>query len=262
MKGVSLGLAASLLPATVLRAVAQEASPTAAGVDRAAVEAALPELVALAEGAVRDGDVPGLALAVVYQDEVVLAAGFGVRSTETDEPVGPDTVFQLASLSKPVASIVVSVIVGTGAATWDERVIDHRPAFRLADPWATRELTITDFLTHRSGLGGDAGGDLERIGHGRDAIFDRLRYLDLVSSPRSHYAYSNHRFILGGLTAAAAVDMTGEEASETLLYVDLEPPAPLTGATFVIGPDGLAQALILEYFEGNGQQLLPRVEED
>jgi CubicO group peptidase (beta-lactamase class C family) len=221
MKGVSLGLAASALPAVGRRVAAQEATPAAGGIDRAAVEAALPALTELAEAAVRDGAVPGLALAVVYQDEVLLTAGYGVRSTATGEPVTPDTVFQIASMSKPIASTVVSAVVGTGAATWDDRVSDHLPAFRLADPWATRELTITDFLAHRSGLGGDAGGDLERIGYGREEIIARLRALALASSPRSHYAYSNIGFTIGGLAAAAALDMTWEDASEALLYAPL-----------------------------------------
>jgi CubicO group peptidase (beta-lactamase class C family) len=221
MRGASLGLAASALPAIGRRAFAQEATPAAGEIDRAAVAAALPALTELAEATVRDGDVPGLALAVVYQDEVVLTAGYGVRSVESGAPVTADTVFQLASMAKPVASTVVSAIVGTGAATWDDRVIDHLPAFRLADPWATRELTITDFFAHRSGLGGDAGGDLERIGYDRDQIFDRLRFLELASSPRSRYAYSNHGLTIGGLAAAAAVGMSWEDASQELLYAPL-----------------------------------------
>jgi CubicO group peptidase (beta-lactamase class C family) len=200
---------------------ARQATPTANEVDRAAVEAALPALTELAEAAVQDGAVPGLAMAVVFQDEVVLSAGYGVRSTESGEPVTPETVFQLASMAKPVASTVVSAVVGTGAATWNDPVIEHLPAFLLADPWATRELNITDFLSHISGLGGDVGGDLERIGYARDEIIERLRYLALASSPRTHYAYSNIGFTVGGLAAAAAVDMSWEDASEALLYVPL-----------------------------------------
>ncbi|MBW3634499.1 MAG: beta-lactamase family protein [Chloroflexi bacterium] len=204
-----------------LPAAAQGATPEADGVDRAAVEAALPQLVELAEAAVESSAVPGLALAVVYQDEVVLNAGYGLRSVESGEPVTPDTVFQLASLSKPISSTVVSAVVGTGAAAWSDPVVDHLPAFQLSDPWATRELTITDYLSHISGLGGDAGGDLERIGYERETIIERLRYLALASSPRSHYAYSNFGFTVGGLAAAAAVDMTWEEASQALLFAPL-----------------------------------------
>ncbi len=206
---------------TARSARAQEATPAVGAIDRAAVEAALPALSELAEAAVRDGAVPGLSLAVVFEDEVVLSAGYGVRSTESGEPVTPDTVFQLASLAKPISSTIVSAVVGTGAATWHDRVIDHLPGFQLSDPWATRELTLTDYLSHISGLGGDAGGDLERIGYDREAIIERLRYLALASSPRSHYAYSNIAFTVGGVAAAAAVDMSWEDASRELLFAPL-----------------------------------------
>ena len=169
----------------------------------------------------RDGGVPGLTMAVVYQDEVVLEAAHGVRSTGSGEPVTLDTVFQLASVSKAIASTVVSAVVGTGAATWDDPVIEHLPDFLLADAWATRELNITDYLCHRSGLGGDAGGDLERVGYGRQEIYERLRYLALASSPRTTYAYSNGALTIGALAAAAAAGMTWEEASQELLYAPL-----------------------------------------
>jgi CubicO group peptidase (beta-lactamase class C family) len=223
LKAGGVGLAASVLPGGGRRAAAQPGTPTATPrIDRAAVDAALPQLTELAETAVRDGGVPGLSLAVVYGDEVALTAGFGVRSTEGNEPVGPDTVFQLASLSKPVASTVVSAIVGTGAATWDDRVLDHLPDFRLSDPWATRETTIADLFAHRSGLGGDAGNDLELVGYDRAAIFERLRYLALASSPRSTYAYSNAGLTVGGVAAAAAVGMSWDGAAEALLYRPLK----------------------------------------
>jgi CubicO group peptidase (beta-lactamase class C family) len=221
LQGGGAGAAVAGLGPWGRRASAQEATPAAGEFDRAAVEAALPALTELAETAVRDGAVPGLAMAVVFEDEVVLSAGYGVRSTESGEPVTPDTVFHLASMAKPVASTVVSAVVGTGAATWNDPVIAHLPGFLLADPWATRELTITDFMSHISGLGGDAGGDLERIGYARDEIIARLRYLALASSPRTHYAYSNIGFTVGGLAAAGALDMTWEDASEELLYAPL-----------------------------------------
>ncbi len=220
--GGGLGLAAALPAAARVRA--QEATPVAGeggGIDRAAVEAALPQIVAMAEEAVASGGVPGLSLAVVFQDEVLLAQGFGVRSTADGGDVDADTVFQLASLSKPVGSTVISAIVGSGAATWDDRVSAHLPGFELSDPWATQELTIGDFYAHRSGLGGDAGGDLERVGYGREEILERLRYLDLASSPRSTYAYSNKGMTTGAMAAAAAAGMSWEDASEALLYAPL-----------------------------------------
>jgi CubicO group peptidase (beta-lactamase class C family) len=226
LQTAGLGLAAVTLPgwrvAAAGAATPIAGTPAATGtIDRAAVTAALPQLVELAKATVASGAVPGLALAVVFRDEVLLTAGYGVRSTASREPVDADTLFQLASLAKPVGSTVVSAIVGGGAATWDDPVTLHLPDFRLSDPWATQELMIGDFYAHRSGLGGDAGGDLERIGYDRDAIVERLRFLDLASSPRTTYAYSNMGMTVGGLAAAAAIGMTWEDASAKLLYEPL-----------------------------------------
>ncbi|HET7094334.1 MAG TPA: serine hydrolase domain-containing protein, partial [Thermomicrobiales bacterium] len=228
LQTAGLGLAAATLHGW-RGAAAQNATPAAGTplaaptgtIDRAAVAAALPQLTALAEKTIASGAVPGLALAVVFQDEVALTAGYGVRSTASGEPVDADTLFQLASLAKPVGSTVVSAIVGQGAAAWDDPVSLHLPAFRLSDPWATQELTIGDFYAHRSGFGGDAGGDLERLGYDRDAIVERLRFLELASSPRTTYAYSNMGLTVGGLAAAAANGMTWEDASAKLVYEPL-----------------------------------------
>ena len=76
---------------------------------------------------------PGLSVAVVHGDEVVCVNGFGVRTAGREEPVDADTVFQLASLSKPISSTVVAAIVGDsrGSITWDSRIADLDPAFRL-----------------------------------------------------------------------------------------------------------------------------------
>lgn len=218
------GLAALAAAATPrARVAAQTATPATepGAIERSAVEAALPRVVALAEAAVASGGVPGLSLAVVFRDDVLLSAGYGVRSTADGGEVDADTVFQLASLSKPVGSTVISAIVGSGAATWDDSVVTHLPGFRLSDAWASQELTIADFYAHRSGLGGDAGGDLERVGYGREAILERLRYLDLASSPRSTYAYSNMGMTVGAMAAAAAAGMAWEDASEAFLYEPL-----------------------------------------
>ena len=115
------------------------------------------------EEAMRSRDVPGMAIAVVYRDEVVYLKGFGVRDTTDPQPVDPDTVFQLASLSKPIASTVVSSIVSDGLATWDDPLIKHDPGFALSDPWVTSQVTLKDMFAHRSGLPGSAGEDLEDV---------------------------------------------------------------------------------------------------
>jgi CubicO group peptidase (beta-lactamase class C family) len=123
------------------------------------VNQAVRETQKLCADQTEKGAVPGLAIAVVFQDQVVYTAGFGVRDVNTREPVNADTVFQLASLSKAIGSTVVAEFVGEGQISWDSRISDLDPAFTMYDPWVTREITIRDFYTHRSGLAANAGGD-------------------------------------------------------------------------------------------------------
>src|SRR4029453_19635935 len=82
---------------------------------------AVQELEKLAQQKIKEGAVPGLAIAVVFQDNVVYAKRFGVRDVNSTATVDADTVFQLASVSKPIGSTVVSELVGEGKITWDSK---------------------------------------------------------------------------------------------------------------------------------------------
>ncbi|HEY8503874.1 MAG TPA: serine hydrolase domain-containing protein, partial [Gemmataceae bacterium] len=182
------------------------------------MKAALAALEPLAEQTLKRTGVPGMAVAVVHRDEVVYLRGFGVRDAAGDDPIDPDTVFQVASVSKPITTTVLAALVGEGVIRWDDRVTDHLPGFRLADPWVTSEVTIRDMLCHRSGLPDHAGDLLEDIGYGRDAVLHRLRYLRLDSSLRAEYAYTNFGFTAGAVAAAAAAGKTWEELAEEKLF--------------------------------------------
>lgn len=167
-------------------------------VTAASVKAALPELETLTNGILKKTGVPGLAIAIVYKDQVVYLKGFGVREAGKPAPVDADTVFQLASVSKPIASTVVAGVVGDGLVQWDDPVIKHSPGFQMHSPYVTSQVTIRDLFSHRSGLPEHAGDDLEDLGFDRTTILQRLRYLPLGDRFRSVYNYTNF-----GLTAAA-----------------------------------------------------------
>jgi CubicO group peptidase (beta-lactamase class C family) len=185
---------------------------------REKVTAAIPKLDAMAAASIRSGGVPGLAIAVVYRDEVVYLKGFGVREAGEDAAVDPDTVFQLASCSKPISSTVVAAIVSDGAVSWDTLIADIDPTFRLHDPYPTAEVTIRDLFAHRSGLPGDAGNDLEMLGFARNDILHRLRYLGPAGSFRAGYHYSNFGLTEGAIAAARAVGLGWEDAAEEKLF--------------------------------------------
>ncbi|MBV9674612.1 MAG: serine hydrolase [Verrucomicrobia bacterium] len=182
------------------------------------VNQAAREIHKLGENQIEKGAVPGLAIAVVFQDQVVFAEGFGVRDVSTKEPVDPDTVFQLASLSKPVGSTVVAELVGEGKISWDSKISDLDPDFAMYDPWATREITIRDFYSHRSGLPDHTGDLLEDLGFTREEILHRLRFQRPDSSFRSHYAYTNFGITEAAVAATKAYNLAWEDASEQKLY--------------------------------------------
>lgn len=195
---------------------------------RASVERALPSLRAMADQAVADGKVPGLAIVVVHDDEVVFLEGFGLRAAGKPETVDADTVFQLASMSKPISSTVVAALVSQGLVTWDSRLADLEPTLRLHDAYPTAEVTVRDLFNHRSGLPGNAGNDLEDIGFDRDTIMHRLHLVPPASSFRAGYAYSNAGITMGALAAVAPTGKSWEEVADEVLFK----PLGMTSASY------------------------------
>ena len=111
--------------------------------------------------------VPGVAVAVVYDDEVVFAEGYGVREVGTDDAVSVDTVFQIASLSKPITGTALAGLVSKGIIDWDEPVHPYAPDLIFSDPWVTEHVTFADLYSHRSGLPDGVGDSLEFLGYTR-----------------------------------------------------------------------------------------------
>jgi CubicO group peptidase (beta-lactamase class C family) len=135
--------------------------------------------------------VPGLAIGIVFQDEVLYLKGFGVREEGKLDPVDQDTVFQLASLSKPITSTILAAVVSDGQIRWQHPIVELDPSFQLSDPWVSRHLTIADLLSHRSGLFEHAGDLLEDLGYDSKTILHQLRFISRLNPFRATYAYTN-----------------------------------------------------------------------
>src|SRR5437764_7072375 len=215
----------SVVPAATLSLILAApfcvATPEKSRVTSEQVTHAIQELEQLAQKQIQENALPGLAIAVVFQDKTVYAKGFGVRDTSAKVPIDADTVFQLASLSKPIGSTVVAELVGEGKITWDSKLSVLDPTFAMFDPWVTGEITIRDMYAHRSGLPEHAGDLLEDLGFTRAEILRRLRYQHPGSSFRSHCAYTNFGMTEGGISAAKAYDLEWEEAAKQKLYNSL-----------------------------------------
>ncbi|MGE4371509.1 MAG: serine hydrolase [Xanthobacter sp.] len=179
--------------------------------------ATLPDLIA---DIMARSQVPGLAVAVVHDGKTVFAQGYGVRELGRPEPVNADTVFQIASLSKPITATITATQVTAGVVGWDDKVQALLPDLHLSDPWVSAHATIGDFQAHRSGLPHAAGDDLEDIGYDRAAILKRLALLPLTPF-RISYNYANFGTTIGGEAVAAAAKRPWEDLAEAALYAPL-----------------------------------------
>jgi CubicO group peptidase (beta-lactamase class C family) len=145
-------------------------------------------------------DVPGLAIAVVKDGKVVVARGFGVRKLGDATPVDGKTLFEIASNSKAFTAAALAMLVDDGKLAWDDPVTKHLPDFQMYDAYVTKEMTVRDLLTHRSGLGLGAG-DLmwwPTTSFSTDEIIHNLRYIRPATSFRNSYAYDNLLYIVAG----------------------------------------------------------------
>ncbi len=159
----------------------------------------LTGLDAYIETGMKDWQIPGLAIAVVKDDEIVYAKGFGVRKLDEPGPVNEHTLFGIASLTKAFTTAAIGILVDDGKLHWDDPVITYLPDFQLSDPWVTREITVRDLLIHRSGLGRMIGNRLQFMtNRGSDELTYRLRYLEPMASFRAEYIYNNMMYMVAG----------------------------------------------------------------
>lgn len=169
-------LSALLLLAAILTPTDAQPART---LDLTRVQWAAQWLDRFAGEAIQKTGAPGMAIAIVYKDEVVYVRGFGVRKAGELGPVDPDTVFQIGNLSEPLATTVLAAIMDNAYLTWDDRIQHLDPDFRLSDEYVTNQITVRDLMGHRSGLPVNAGNLLQDLGYHQDDILARLRLLPL-----------------------------------------------------------------------------------
>lgn len=172
----------------------------------------LDRLDAWVAAGMRDWKVPGVAIAIVHDDRVVLARGYGVRTLGHSDPVDADTLFAVASNTKAFTAALLGLAVDSGSMQWDDRVSDHLPHFQMHDPYVTRDIRIRDLLCHRSGLH-TFGGDHLWIGssYDRDDVLRRIRHLEPISPFRARYNYQNLMFLVAGETLPAATGTSWDD---------------------------------------------------
>lgn len=156
----------------------------------------------LVEKTLETFNVPGIAVGIVHNGNVVLAKGYGLANIETGEKVNADTNFGIASNSKAFTTTAIALLIDEGKINWDDKVKKYIPEFKMYNDYVTEEFTIRDLVTHRSGLGLGAG-DLMVWPDGHDFtprdIIQNIQFLKPVSDFRSMYDYDNLLYIIAGV---------------------------------------------------------------
>jgi CubicO group peptidase (beta-lactamase class C family) len=193
-------------------ASASQATPTAA---------ADPDIDAIdrfVEEARAEYGVPGVAVAVVHRGEPVLVKGYGVRSVDGDDPVDADTVYQLASNTKPMTAFTYGTFVDEGVADWTTTASEMLPDLRLMDDFASLLATPRDFLSHRGGFPAFFGDLLSSLGYDRAEVLRRLRYVTPGSEFRDIAEYSNLGYFIVGEMIGHLAGAPWEDAMQARLF--------------------------------------------
>jgi CubicO group peptidase (beta-lactamase class C family) len=183
------------------------------GLSQSATPISPEQIDSTVASAMKAFQVPGVAVGIVKDGKLIFAKGYGAREVGKPGRIDADTLFQIGSNTKAFTAAALAILVDEGKLHWDDKVIDHLPQFRLYDPYVTREFTIRDLLTHRSGLGLGAG-DLmffPATDMTRGEIIHGLRYLKPATSFRSTYAYDNLLYMVAGQIIPSVTGQSWED---------------------------------------------------
>ena len=190
----------------------------------------LAGLDAAIESAREQWHAPGLAVAIVKDDQVVYQRGFGTKHLGSNDPVDAHTAFTLASTTKAFTAMALGLLVDDGKLRWDDPVVRYIPEFRVADPYVTREVTIRDLLVHRTGV--DEMDMLWVRGFDTRTSLEHMQYAKQASSLRSTWAYNNMMYVVAAEVVARAAGMSFQDFVRRRIFE----PLGMSDSLFT-GPD-------------------------
>lgn len=172
------------------------------------------------EKILKDWNVPGCGIGVVYKDKLVFAKGYGYRNLERKLPVTPNTLFQIASNTKLFTSTSVGFLVEEGKLDWDKPIKNYVPQIQFYNNELNNNVTIRDMLSHRTGI---SRHDLiwYQSDFTRQELFDRIKYLEPSIPMRQGYLYNNLMYAAAGQIVEYLSDQTWEDFVKTRIFSPL-----------------------------------------
>jgi CubicO group peptidase (beta-lactamase class C family) len=191
---------------------------------------------------------PGLAIAVVKDGKIVMAEGFGVRTLGKSAKVDKNTLFAIASNTKAFTAASLGILVDAGKLAWDSRVAEYLKGFELYSPYATREVSVRDLLTHRTGYCNNSF-----LWYGtnntRAEILSKLRLIKPQYSFRDRFCYSNIMFMAAGQIIPAVTGMNWGAFVKRRIFK----PLGMIHSNITIAAMGRSQDAATPYAEIGGQ---------
>ncbi len=186
----------------------------------AELDESLAKIRAFIDTTIKEFRTPGLALAIIKDDQVIMSEGFGLRNVEQNFPVTAQTLFPIGSSTKAFTTCALAMLADSGKIDWNGKVIEYLPEFRLKDPYITSHATIRDLVTHRIGL---PRHDLMWYGspYSREEMLRRLQYLDFSEDFRTAFQYQNLMFMTAGYLAGKVAGTSWEEFVKSRIFTAL-----------------------------------------
>lgn len=205
-------------------------------------QSSVAQLTTYYEKALKDWEVPGMAIAIVRNDSVILQKGFGVLEVNKPEKVDEHTLFAIASNTKAYTAAALAILVDEGKLKWDDPVINYLPWFQLYDPYVTQNMKIRDLLCHRSGLE-TFSGDLLWYGsnYSREEVIRRARFLKPKYGFREHFGYSNILFLTAGEVVHAVSGKSWDDFLAERIFTPLGMTRTNTSVSKLKNLDNVAQ---------------------
>jgi CubicO group peptidase (beta-lactamase class C family) len=203
-----LTAAATLLAIALGAGAAHAAQPVLSGLDD------------YVRAAMTQWKVPGLAVAVVKDGQIVVARGYGVRELGKPDRVDADTLFDIGSNTKAFTAAALGTLVAAGRLRWDDPVVEHIPGFRLDSPWVSQQITLRDLLSHRSGY---CDPDMWYFSDDTTAgIIEKLRYQKPSYAFRAHFCYNNAMYLVASQFVPAVDGTTWNDFVAAHLFTPLD----------------------------------------
>jgi CubicO group peptidase (beta-lactamase class C family) len=214
---------------------------------RRQADARFDEIAAVVNAKMAEYHVPGVAVGIVKNGEPTIR-GFGVTNVDDPQPITPETLFTIASISKTVTATAVMKLIEQGRVELRAPIQKYLPDFRVQDEAVSREVSCWHLLTHTPGWEGQLSTEdrgAEALAHFATTI---MRDLPQLAAPGSVWSYNNAGFSLAGRVIEVVTARSIHDALRELVFTPLGMTRSFTRPT-----DAMTYRLSLGHREQNGK---------